>query len=131
MTPIVLFDGDCHFCNSSVQFIIKHDHKGIYYFAPLQSKRAQVLLEKHQISIDINSLVLIENDRAFIKSAAVLKICRNLHGIWSFFYVFNIFPKRLLNSIYDVMAKNRYRWFGMKTYCKIYPEDIRKRFLED
>ena len=50
MTPIVLFDGDCHFCDSSVQFIIKHDHKGIYYFAPLQSKRAKVLLEKHQIS---------------------------------------------------------------------------------
>ena len=46
MTPIVLFDGDCHFCNSSVQFIIKHDHKGIYYFAPLQSKRAQVAFRK-------------------------------------------------------------------------------------
>ena len=73
MTPIVLFDGDCHFCNSSVQFIIKHDHKGIYYFAPLQSKRAQVLLEKHQISFDINSLVLIENDKAFIKSYCCFK----------------------------------------------------------
>jgi predicted DCC family thiol-disulfide oxidoreductase YuxK len=131
MTPIVLFDGDCHFCDWSVQFIIKHDHKGIYYFAPLQSKRAQVLLEKHQISFDVNSIVLIENENAFIKSCAVLRICRNLNGIWRLLYLFNVLPKRLLNSFYDVIAKNRYKWFGKKTHCQIYPEDIRKRFLVD
>ena len=131
MTPIVLFDGDCHFCDSSVQFIIKHDHKGIYYFAPLQSKRAQVLLEKHQISFDLNSLVLIENEEAYIKSTAVLSICRNLHGIWSLFYVFNCTTKKTFKLFYDVIAKNRYKWFGKKTHCKIYPEEIRKRFLVD
>ena len=131
MTPIVLFDGDCHFCNSSVQFIIKHDHKGIYYFAPLQSKRAQVLLEKYQISSDMNSIVLIENGKAYIKSTAVLRICRNLHGMWRFLYLFTILPKRVLDLFYDIIAKNRYRWFGKKTHCKIYPEEIRKRFLVD
>ena len=131
MTPIVLFDGDCHFCDSSVQFIIKHDHKGIYYFAPLQSKRAQVLLEKHQISFDLNSIVLIENEEAYIKSTAVLRICRNLHGIWRLFYVFTLLPKRVLDFFYDIIAKNRYRWFGKKTHCKLYPEEIRKRFLVD
>jgi predicted DCC family thiol-disulfide oxidoreductase YuxK len=131
MTPIVLFDGDCHFCDWSVQFIIKHDHKGIYYFAPLQSKRAQVLLKKHQISFDLNSLVLIENEEAYIKSTAVLRICRNLHGIWRLFYVLTLLPKRVLDFFYDIIAKNRYRWFGKKTHCKLYPEEIRKRFLVD
>jgi predicted DCC family thiol-disulfide oxidoreductase YuxK len=131
MTPIVLFDGDCHFCDWSVQFIIKHDHKGIYYFAPLQSEKGKMLLENHQISFDLNSLVLIENGKAYIKSMAVLRICRNLHGMWRFLYLFTILPKRVLDLFYDVIGKNRYKWFGKKTYCKVYPEDIRKRFLED
>lgn len=131
MTPIVLFDGDCHFCDWSVQFIIKHDRKGIYYFASLQSERGKMLLEKYQLSFDINSLVLIENEEAYIKSSAVLRICRNLNGVLSLFYLFNMIPKRLLNVVYDCIAKNRYKWFGKKTYCKIYPEEIQKRFLVD
>ena len=131
MTSIVLFDGDCHFCDWSVQFIIKHDSKGIYYFAPLQSSRAQSLIVKHQISFETDSLILIDNDRAFIKASAVLRICRNLNGIWKLAVVFNLLPKRLLNFFYDVFAKNRYKWFGKRTQCKIYPEDIRKRFLVD
>jgi predicted DCC family thiol-disulfide oxidoreductase YuxK len=131
MVSIVLFDGDCHFCDWSVQFIIRHDHKEIYYFAPLQSERAKVLLEKHQISIDINSLVLIENNKAYMKSSAVLRICRNLQGIWKSFYTFIIIPKSILDLLYDFLAKNRYKWFGKQNKCMIYPEHIRKRFLVD
>jgi len=79
----------------------------------------------------MNSIVLIENGKAYIKSTAVLRICRNLHGMWRFLYLFTILPKRVLDLFYDIIAKNRYRWFGKKTHCKIYPEEIRKRFLVD
>lgn len=131
MFPIVLFDGDCHFCDRSVQFILKHDEKETFYFAPLQSQLAKTLLEKHQLPEDVNSLVLIEKDQAFIKSSAVLRVCRHLNGVWKMLCVFKIVPKWLLDSIYDFIAYNRYKWFGEKNYCVIYPEHIRKRFLTD
>ena len=131
MFPIVLFDGDCHFCDVSVRFIIEHDRKEIFYFAPLQSQLAKTLLEKHQLPGDVNSLVVIEKDQASIKASAILRICRQLHGFWKIFYIFNVVPKRLLDPLYDFIAHNRYKWFGEKNHCEIYPEHIRKRFLSD
>ena len=129
MQPIVLFDGDCHFCDWSVQLIIKHDRKGIYHFASLQSELAKKLMEELGIDSQINSLVLIENDRVFIKSAAVLYICKELSSIRMFYYILKVIPKSTADLCYDIFAKNRYRWFGKKNKCRIYPEHIRKRFL--
>ncbi|WP_338469587.1 DCC1-like thiol-disulfide oxidoreductase family protein [Niallia sp. XMNu-256] len=131
MLAIVLFDGDCHFCDWSVQFIIQHDRNGTFYFAPLQSRLGKALLEKYQLPISVNSIVVIENDQAFIKSSAVLRICRHLKGLWKIFYTFKVIPKWVLDPVYDFIARNRYKWFGEKNKCKLYPEHIRKRFLTD
>ena len=80
MNRIVLFDGECHFCDSSVHFIIKHDTRELFHFAPLKSAVSKELLLKYDVSPEINSIVLIENEKAYVKSTAALRICRQLRG---------------------------------------------------
>ncbi|HYG52073.1 MAG TPA: DUF393 domain-containing protein, partial [Flavobacteriales bacterium] len=80
---IVLFDGECNFCNYSVQFIFKRDKKGIFRFASLQSAKGKELLAQYNLqNLDTSSMVLIKNNRAYIKSGAALRICAHLSGLW-------------------------------------------------
>jgi predicted DCC family thiol-disulfide oxidoreductase YuxK len=129
MNPIVLFDGECQFCDSSVQFIIKHDAKEQFYFASLNSEVGKELLVKYAVSPEIDSIVLIENDKAYVKSIAVLRICRQLRGALKCLYIFKFVPISVREFAYDLIAKNRYKWFGKKDSCKLPPPSIRKRFL--
>ncbi|WP_107942891.1 thiol-disulfide oxidoreductase DCC family protein [Metasolibacillus fluoroglycofenilyticus] len=125
---IVLFDGECHFCDASVQFIIKRDPKGYFQFASLQSEVGRELLERYQVP-KADSIVLIENGRYFLQSTAALKIARRLQGFWRFAYVFIAVPTGVRNFAYNKLAKNRYKWFGKKELCELPSQDIRQRFL--
>ncbi|MBU8788588.1 thiol-disulfide oxidoreductase DCC family protein [Bacillus glycinifermentans] len=128
---IVLFDGVCNVCDGAVQFIIKHDPKGLFSFAPLQSDTGRKLLEQHGLSADhFDSMILIKNGRVYAKSAAVLHVAKGLSGLWRAAAVFLIIPKPLRDAVYDLLAKNRYKWFGKKESCMIPGPDIKKRFLE-
>ena len=92
MTAFILFDGDCHVCNQSVQFIIKRDPDGYFHFASLQSEAGHNILNEYRVDRDIDSLVLIDNNQYYLKSTAVLKICRNLKGLSKFLYILLIIP---------------------------------------
>ncbi|PMC40825.1 hypothetical protein CJ195_02745 [Bacillus sp. UMB0899] len=131
-TPILLFDGVCQFCDQSVQFIIRHDKNGIIKFAALQSNKGQELLREHQLSTtDLNSLVFIHGDRYFTKSTAVMEICRHLGGEWKIFAVMlRLTPRPVRDTLYDFVAKNRYKWFGQKNQCMIPSKEVRNRFLQ-
>jgi predicted DCC family thiol-disulfide oxidoreductase YuxK len=129
MYPIVLFDGECNFCDASVQFIIQRDPKGIFHFASLQSETGEELVRKHVIPDDVDSMILIEGDKVYYKSAAALRISRHLQGAWKLLYGLIIFPAPIRNFVYDVIAKNRYKWFGKKESCMLPPPSVRKRFL--
>ncbi len=127
---IVLFDGVCNFCNDSVNFIIKRDKKSYFKFAPLQSEVAVTMLDKYKINAnDTDSIVLIENDRAFTHSTGALKIARNLDGFWSIFYTLIIVPKFIRDFCYKLFAKYRYKMFGKKDICMMPTPDIKERFL--
>ncbi|MEH7238947.1 thiol-disulfide oxidoreductase DCC family protein [Bacillus sp. JJ1562] len=130
MNHIILFDGVCNFCNSSVQFILKRDSKQLYHFASLQSDAGKALLKKHGIPEDTNSFVLIEGDRFFTKSSAALRVCRNLKGLYRFLYIFRFIPAPIRDIFYHVIANNRYKWFGKQESCMLPPPDVRKRFLD-
>ena len=78
---------------------------------------------------EINSIVLIEHEKAYVKSTAALRICRQLRGTWKCLYVFKFVPISVRDFAYDLIAKNRYKWFGKKESCKLPPPNIRKRFL--
>lgn len=130
MGGIILFDGVCNFCNSSVQFILKRDPKGYFKFASLQSETGKSLLKKYEINEDISSLVLIEEDTYFLKSNAVLRICIHLRGLWGIFSIFRFIPTPVRNSLYTIVAKNRYTWFGKRETCRIPSIEERQRFLD-
>ena len=126
---IVLFDGECNFCDASVQFILKHDPKGIFKFASLKSEIGQQLLNDFNVPQNMDGIVLIEGNGFYTRSTAALKIARQLTGLWKFFYTFIIIPKFLRDSVYSVIAKNRYKWFGKKDSCMLPTPEQRKRFL--
>ncbi len=127
---IVLFDGVCNLCDRSVQFIIRHDPTGRFRFASLQSDAGQTLLREYGIvGSPPESIVLVEGGRLFTHSTAALRIARHLRFPWSLAAVFLLVPTPLRNSVYRVIARNRYRWFGKKEACLLPSPEVRARFL--
>jgi len=130
-SPVILFDGICIFCNFWVNFAIKHDLKKKLKFAPFQSNAGQLLLSQHNIAIEsINSVILIENGKVFTQSSAAFRVCKYLSGIWKIFYGLLIIPKFLRDFFYNIIARNRYRWFGKKENCMVPTPELRDRFLD-
>ena len=135
MTPenekIILFDGVCNLCSASVQFVLKHDRKKQFRFASLQSEMGQRLSEKYQLpTSDQYSFVLIEGEKAFTRSTAALRVAWELDKGWSLFYGFIIVPPVIRNAVYNLIARNRYRWFGKKTECWLPTPEWKDRFLD-
>lgn len=128
---IILFDGVCNLCSSAVIFILKRDKKNIFLFASLQSDLGQELLGKFGIDpVKTDSLILISERQAYIKSGAALRIARGLKGGYPLLTGFLIVPKFLRNGVYDFIAKNRYRWFGKKESCMIPNPELKYKFLD-
>ena len=127
---IVLFDGVCNFCNSSVQFIIRHDKSKALKFASLQSNTGQELIAKYNIPKDVDSVIFIENGNAFTKSEAALRIADNFGGVWKMMRILKVIPAFISNLFYDIIARNRYKWFGKKETCMIPSPEIRNRFMD-
>jgi predicted DCC family thiol-disulfide oxidoreductase YuxK len=127
---LLLFDGVCNLCNSSVQFILLRDKKDRFRFASLQSDYGQNLLREHNLPTEsFNSLVLVENDKIYQKSTAALRIARKLKGLWPLLFAFIIIPPFIRNFVYDIIAKNRYRWFGKKEECMLPRPEWKQKFL--
>lgn len=130
MNAIVLFDGVCNLCNSSVQFIIARDTKAYFRFASLQSEVGKSLLASHHLSPDsIDTIVLVEKGNAFVRSAAALRIAQHLDGAWRWLSIFRVLPLPLRDALYNFVARNRYRWFGKEESCWLPTPDLRERFL--
>ncbi|MGE7111404.1 thiol-disulfide oxidoreductase DCC family protein [Lysinibacillus sp. NPDC047702] len=129
MGGIILFDGICNFCDSSVQFIIRYDQAAYFQFASIQSDVGQALLAKYNVSENVDSVILIEHGKAYVESTAALRISRKLDGLWSICYLFIIVPSYLRNIVYRAVAKNRYRLFGQKKICLLPTSSQQKRFL--
>jgi len=130
MAAIVLFDGVCNFCNGSVNFMIGHDSRGYFKFAPMQSDVGRELLDKFGIDrTETDSIILIEDDKAYTYSTAALRIARKLDGLWSWLYIFRFIPPPIRDFFYKLFAKYRYRLFGKKDVCMMPTPEIRQRFL--
>ena len=128
--PVVLFDGVCNLCNSSVQFLIRRDKHERLRFASLQSEFGQETLKKFNLpEKEFNSFVFLENEKIYLRSAAALRIAYYLGGCWRIFQIFWIVPPFIRNAIYDLIARNRYKWFGKKTECMMPSPELKKRFL--
>jgi len=128
--PIILFDGVCNFCNGAINFLLRHDKKGVFRFAPLQSLAGQSLLKEYGlVTKDFDSFVLIDNGKVYKKSSASLRVMNKLPWYWKEAQILRIIPTALRDAIYDFIAKNRYKWFGKKEQCMVPTAEIRSRFL--
>ena len=113
--PVILFDGICNLCNASVQFVIRRDPGGIFKFATLQGDPGKKMAETFGLDgLKGDSFILIENGKAYTRSAAALRVARKLKGPVSLLYGFIIVPPFIRNGVYDLISRNRYKWFGKK-----------------
>ncbi|MEO5941933.1 MAG: thiol-disulfide oxidoreductase DCC family protein [Ferruginibacter sp.] len=129
--PIILFDGICNLCNGAVQYVIRHDSEAVFQFASLQSESGQNLLQQYNLpKNNFNSFVLIEDNKVYTKSTAALKVAKRLKGGIKLLYGFIIVPAFIRNGVYNIIANNRYKWFGKKNECMIPTPSLQSRFLK-
>jgi predicted DCC family thiol-disulfide oxidoreductase YuxK len=113
-----------------VQFVVKRDPSAKIKFSALQSEFAKQLLRRFDLPEEVISfVVLIEDDRNYIKSAAVLRALQYLDGGWKFFTFLRVIPLPLSDVVYDFIARHRYKWFGKYEQCIIPTAETRSRFL--
>ena len=127
---ILLYDGVCNLCNGFVQFVLKRDKEEKFLFAALQSKIGQQLLQYFQLSLQLETVVLIDRDTAYTQSDVPLKVGQTLGGWMKIAFIGWLFPKIIRNGIYDFIAANRYRIFGKKDQCMMPKPEWKWRFLD-
>lgn len=129
---VILFDGVCNLCNGFVQFVIDRDQDGYFSFTSLQGEFAHrsMLSGDMEDSKLMGSIILLENDKVYYRSTAILKIAKRLNGLWPLLYGLIIVPTFIRDLIYKLIAKNRYKWFGKADVCRISSPLIEGRFLE-
>ena len=128
--PIVLFDGICNLCTGSVQFILKRDKEKKFLFASLKSNYGQQLLEQFHLPTNtFNSFILYQDGNIYTRSTAALKMFQQLKG-WQWVKIFRIVPKFIRDGVYNLIARNRYKWFGQKDECWLPTTELKARFLD-
>jgi predicted DCC family thiol-disulfide oxidoreductase YuxK len=128
---IIIFDGVCNLCNSSINYVIDNDKDDHFRFVTLQSDLGLVIQDK--LNIDkksLDSIILyIPNDGYYVRSTAALKIINDFSGIWKLTQIFYVIPLFIRDYIYNTVAKNRYNWFGKKENCRIPTPELKTKFL--
>lgn len=128
---VILFDGVCNLCNSSVQLVIKRDKKDLFRFAALQSDFGTALAQELDIDTSkVDSIILINEDKKYwIKSSAALRVAGHMSGAYPLLSGFLVFPAFLRNIVYDFIARNRYKWYGRQEYCMVPTPELKAKFL--
>jgi predicted DCC family thiol-disulfide oxidoreductase YuxK len=128
--PVVLYDGACGLCHRSVKFILRHERHATLLFAPLQGETAAALRARYpSIPDSLDTVVLIDNDRAYLRSKAFLYVAKYLRGFWHAGYWFRWLPGPLLNLVYRFIATLRYPVWGKVDACELPSPEQRSRFL--
>ena len=129
--PVIFFDGVCNLCNASVQFTLERDKHKYFQFTALQGNYAKEHLPQSITnSNQLNSIVLLDHGKVYQKSSAALRIAKKLSGFWPLMYGFIIVPKFIRDWVYDIIAKNRYKWWGKQESCWMPTPDLKSRFYE-
>ena len=129
--PIILFDGVCNFCNRTINIILKYDKQAYFQFAASQSNAAMGVMQELGLEENaIASVILIDQEKVYIKTDAVIQIANRLSGWPKLFRVLKFIPKSIRDFAYDLIAKNRYTLFGKRDQCMIPAASARNRFLQ-
>ena len=131
MPPIMIFDGECVLCNSAVRFVLRHELAAEMTFTTTQSEAGRALAARHGISAeDLDfTFVLVEGDRALLRSDAALQVASHLRAPWRWLGVLRVVPRPLRDALYSAIARRRYRLFGKYDSCMMPDPAERHRFL--
>lgn len=124
-----MFDGVCNFCNGTVNFIIKRDRRNVFSFAALQSETGKRILSDNGVRCDLDTFFLVEGGKIFQKSSAALRVMRHLR-FYKMLFPLILIPVFVRDFFYDLIARNRYRWFGKRDVCMIPDERIKSKFID-
>jgi predicted DCC family thiol-disulfide oxidoreductase YuxK len=128
--PVVVFDGECAFCNRWVNFLLRFDHKDIFRFTARQSESGAAFSRQAGLPAGgVGSIVVVEGTRLLLRSEAVLRMLHLLGFPFSLTAVFRLIPKAVRDAVYDVIARNRTRWFGKTQVCRVPAPAERHRFI--
>lgn len=126
---IVVFDGICTLCNTSIDFLLRQDRSGRLRYAAFQSDVGRNLLARHGMFTAPETIYVIDHGVLYSESSAVLRLTRYLAWPWRALGILRIVPRSLRDTIYRYTARNRYRWFGTRDTCRIPTAEDRERFL--
>src|SRR5262245_66675707 len=128
--PVLIFDGVCNICSFCVEIVLKNDRAGVFDFAFAQGARGGALKRAHGMNEALDTVTVVDGDRVYIKSDAALYVARRLPFPWPLLGVFGILPRGWRDALYNIVARNRYKWFGKKTACYAPPPSALARFLD-
>lgn len=132
VSDVVIFDGVCNLCAHSVQFILNHESGPILRFVPLQSSAGARMMREFGFSPDdAKSFVLVSGGKSYVKSDAAIRVAGYLHGVWRLMGALRFLPRPVRDYAYDVVARNRYRWFGRTESCMVPTPELRARFVQE
>jgi predicted DCC family thiol-disulfide oxidoreductase YuxK len=126
----MIFDGVCNLCARSVKFILAHEAKPVLRFVPLQSPAGTRLMHELGLSTEnVKTFVLVLDGQAYVRSDAAIRVSRYLRGPWKLLGCIRVLPRAFRDWGYDVVARNRYRWFGRTDSCMVPSAELRARFM--
>jgi predicted DCC family thiol-disulfide oxidoreductase YuxK len=127
---LVFFDGVCHLCQGTVQFILKRDRHQRFAFAPLQGETAKQYLSVPPEDLAMPESVIVWHEgKTRERAAAIFYILQNLSWPWSWLSVFRFVPTFVSDPLYRLVARNRYRWFGRTESCMMPRPEWKQQFL--
>jgi len=127
--PIIFFDGVCGMCNRFVDLIIRADTKGVFRFSPLQGETAHEVLPALSEDASDWSMIYVDDRGIHDQLDASLEVYRRLGGLWGVFGLALFVPRCIRTIVYQIIASNRYRWFGKRDSCRLPTESEKERFL--
>jgi predicted DCC family thiol-disulfide oxidoreductase YuxK len=128
--PLILYDGICNLCNSSVAFVLRRDTRRRFRFAALQSNYGKSQLHFCGVEQPIEeTIVLVDAGVCYTRSDAILRILSHLPGGWRLLGGLRLIPKPLRDWLYDIISRNRYAWFGNHNVCMISSVGFEDRFI--
>lgn len=124
-SPIIFYDGQCNLCVGSLGFVIRQGGRDKFNFVSLQSDKAKAILSENLLfKQSPDSIVYLDQEKIFYRSSAILRIMKRMGKGWRIFYVFILIPRFIRDPIYDIIARNRYKWFGRREHCILDDRDL-------
>jgi len=126
--PLFIFDGVCVLCSTSARWLMRYDKNDTFRFMPAQSTTGLSIYKHYGIAMN-DTYLLLDEGILYRKSDGYLHICSLLGGWWRILLVFHLIPAVVRDTIYDIVARNRYKWFGKTGFCELIPENLKTKLL--